>query len=293
VKKPAAETIDPADGAMTVGIIVAMPTRSSPSEETMACLRNSMDGFPFRIELVAGLGVVGARNELARRIVSQRTPTARKYPFVLWADDDSYWWPGSVRRAVEIMAADKEIAALCGYFSPRGPNIRPMAFRADGGSVLPAPPGIAERPRSIDMCGFHWVMMRRECLEAVGDAPFTLPPRGIIREDHAFCDRMARCGMKLFCATDIVIAHVESATGRAYVPNLPTILVKDLPYCANLVAKVERVPRRSYGSQEIDRRTEALRARADLDRAFFRLAKEMGSVAFLEQKEREESDGTP
>jgi GT2 family glycosyltransferase len=257
------------------GIVVAMPTRSSPSEETMACLRNSMDGFPFRFELVAGLGVVEARNELARRIVSQRRPTARKYPFVLWADDDSYWWPGSVRRAVEIMARDKEIAALCGYFSPRGPFIRAMAFRAEGGDVLPAPLGITEWPRRIDMCGFHWVMMRRECLEAVGDAPFRLPPSVIMREDHAFCDRMARCGMKLFCAADIVIAHVESAAGLAYVPNSPAILVRDLPYCASSVPKFERVPRRNYGAEEIDRRTGTLRARADLGRALFWLSRKM------------------
>jgi hypothetical protein len=184
-----------------------------------------MDGFPIWEEIVARKPVVEARNELARRIRGLKLPMDAR--FVLWTDDDAWWPPGAVGRAVEIMSKNSEIAVLFGWFSVRDAFQPPGAFGLNGRPKcgLPGP----SEPVEALVCGFHWVMMRREVLEAVGDDPFNLSLKNPFwPEDYSFCERVADANLKMFCATDILVAHVDAEDGTAYLPNMRELKMRDL-----------------------------------------------------------------
>ena len=242
-------------------IIVAMPTRGAISAETHYCLRHHMDGFPIWEEIVARKPVVEARNELARRIRGLKLPMDAR--FVLWTDDDAWWPPGSVARAVEILSDDAEIAMLCGYFGARRAMSRPLVYGSGEYPKLQSP-GPSE-PVAILYCSFHWVMMRREVLEAVGDDPFNLSERhDLLPEDYSFCERVADASLKVFCATDVYVVHVEATDGAAYLPRLRQFRMRD--FWPDLSRNVEHLDTegaiRSYGA-ETDERWDRVRALPD------------------------------
>lgn len=98
------------------GIIVATPTRGTLFAETCHCLMNVVDGFPRHTEIVARKGVAEVRNGIAARIRAKTDDKGLRdfFRFVLWVDEDTWWWPGSVASAIEIMSKNEEIAMLCG-----------------------------------------------------------------------------------------------------------------------------------------------------------------------------------
>lgn len=71
--------------------------------------------------------------------------------------------------------------------------------------------------------GFHWVMMRRSVLDAVGADPFSLwGDYGW--EDAAFCGRARKAGLRIFCDTTLPIAHIEPVSGKAFFPGFPEMI---------------------------------------------------------------------
>jgi hypothetical protein len=230
-------------------IIVAMPTRGSISAETHYCLRSHMDGFPVHEEIVARKPVVEARNELARRVRS-----LSEFPFVLWVDDDAWWPPGWVTRAVEIMSERKEIAILFGLYGGRGPFAVSVALGKKGHPKLQLPG--PSQPVEVLVCGFHWVLMRREVLDAVGDDPFSLSDRnGFYPEDFSFCERVVGAKLRMFCAPDLYIAHVEPESGHAFIPGVRALKMTDLwlDMSTNPECESFSFVSRSYG-KDIDER---------------------------------------
>ena len=103
---------------------------------------------------------------------------------------------------------------------------QPVAYGPSGYPELQLP-GPSE-PVEIRYCGFHWVIMRREVLEAVGDHPFNLSEgNGLMPEDYSFCERVSNAKLRIFCATDLFVAHVEATDGAAYLPRLGQLRMRD------------------------------------------------------------------
>lgn len=214
-------------------VIVCMPTRGQICYETHLALHMNMGDVKHTIAMLGRKPVVEARNTLARWALD----LAKKNPFpfiprqwfVLWADDDSWWQPGSVEETVRALNAFPQIDAIFGKFSGRIPYGHPFAYRNsyDGGSY----------PREgidcafgdlvpIARAGFHWVLMRLSLLERVGDNPFDIPEGSELPEDFAFCDRAIAAGATLTVGMGAPIFHVDPRDGTVYLPGMPAMIMK-------------------------------------------------------------------
>jgi hypothetical protein len=244
-----------------------------------------MDSFFVHEEIVARKFVVEARNELARRIVAldpeKTMPRVSWSPFVLWVDDDAWWPRGSVARAFEIMLSNPDISVLCGYFCKRDTFAPPVALSESG--VSPKLQASPAEPFKILLCGFHWVMMRREVLEVVGDDPFSLLEEALYpvdsgipfyAEDFSFCRRVIEAGLQIYCATDIPIAHVEPIQGYVFYPNVQRFTMRDFWPERDTTGTTDLSEDRTYGE--------------DVEACFSRRIKAIeADAALLEQKDRE------
>jgi hypothetical protein len=218
-------------------ITVAVATRATISAPTRHCLQNAMDGFAKEEIIVVGKPVVAARNELAARA------RASTNDFILWVDDDASWARGSIARAVDLLHSRRGIDILCGYFSARIAFAPPVATQFDGRQALPA-----SIPVEVRWHGFHWVAMHRYVLDRVGSNPFDL--HRDCAEDYSFCNRAFRAGLKMFCATDILVANFEESAGIAFLPNRPAIEMRD-DFSLGEFSKIERGRLRQYGDTQI------------------------------------------
>jgi hypothetical protein len=198
---------------------VGLPTRGTVTLETYYSLTQNMGGFNSVLIPVARKSVDEARNEIAETMLHVRHA---QLPFsadlCLWTDDDAWWGPFAIQTAIQTFADNPHIDILCGYYCSRAEYAPPMAFfRVLGdGVVKPGRGPLIE----ITRCGFHWVMMRKEALRAVGENPFSVID-GDRYEDVSFCHRAKSVGLRIFCSLDIAIGHVDAATGFVYFPYMP------------------------------------------------------------------------
>ena len=199
-------------------MIVCMPTRGSISVETFsAALRNGYADLPIVPLISSRKAIDVARNELAAmaRALIERPAALPWQPtelLVFWHDDDAFWTPDSVRRAVQYLQAAPQIDLLAGNFCAREPFCAASGIPSPG---VPCDPD--EGAVQIVVTGFHWVMHRASVLKRIGPDPFSVI--GNLSEDFSFCKRANAAGIRMFCARDIVIPHVDADTGLAYLPG--------------------------------------------------------------------------
>jgi hypothetical protein len=196
-----------------------MPTRGQVSIETVnALMRGGFSDFPHVILTVARKPVDVARNELARTALKvierpHALPWVARELFILWVDDDAFWRPESLHRAIEYLENHREIDLLAGSFCAREP------YCASSGIPAPGVANAAEGAVEICLTGFHWVLHRGDVLRKVGNDPFT--PIDDLSEDFSFCKRAVRAKIRMFEATDVVIPHVDADRGLAFLPGQP------------------------------------------------------------------------
>jgi cellulose synthase/poly-beta-1,6-N-acetylglucosamine synthase-like glycosyltransferase len=224
-----------------VGIIVLMPTRGAVANETFLCLRERLDGYPHLLKTVFRKDVVTARNQLAkeaREIDTGKLDFEPKY--VLCIDDDMWWPKGHVDRAIRILEDNPDVDMVCGRVSRRQPFGPTLAFARPE-----APTTVAELGESwyepeqyadgeltpIWFGSLAWALMRRDCLDRVGDAPFrpircdtvfpTDPESGgeFMPEDYSFFSRAIAAGAKIVIERTLLIGHVDATGGNMYFPN--------------------------------------------------------------------------
>lgn len=199
-------------------LAICIPSRAGLSDETALALRENMDRLPHRVLTVFGKPVVEARNELGCAAL------ATEAPYVVWADDDSWWCAGTLARMLNTMQSRREVDILSGYYGGRDHYSPPFAWRDwndDKSIVDPGRNCALNAVERIQKCGFHFVLMRRNALQAVGALPFTpLSPEWT--EDFSFLAR-AVFGAKLglFVDTGARIAHIDGA-GRAHTVGMPS-----------------------------------------------------------------------
>ena len=233
--------------ARPIAIICAIPTRGTMSIETHHCLTNCMASLPHVEFVVARKPVDDARNILAAAIRSLNDDAILSFraPYVLWCDDDSMWTSEAVQRAIQYLDVRPEIDILTGFYSARLPNAPPMVF-------LKEPPEARAHPSmgelvEIRTASFHWLWMRREVLDKLGDGPFTIEGTGALLEDAAFFIRAQSVGLRTFCATQLVIAHIEASTGVGYLPDSPALLSDGRRLTSIIENYVPEIVYRDYG----------------------------------------------
>lgn len=200
------------------GLFCCLPTRGSVSIETFnAVVRGGLLNLPHVMLTTSRKPVDVARNELARTALALvERPAALPWIvpelYVFWFDDDAFWRPESLRRALAYLENHREIDILCGSYCAR------EEFCAGSGVPAPGAPAASDEGAvEVILCGFHWVLHRPSVLQRIGPDPFT--PLDDLSEDFSFCKRAKRAGLRIFEARDVIIPHVDVDTGRAFLPG--------------------------------------------------------------------------
>jgi hypothetical protein len=197
-----------------------MPTRGSVSIETFnAVVRGGLGDFPYVLLTASRKPVDIARNELARtalKVIERPAalPWVARELYCFWFDDDSFWRPEQLSRAIKYLENHREIDILFGSYCAR------EEFCASSGVPAPGAPD-AGNDGALEIClaGFHWVLHRKDVLRKIGPDPFT--PLDNLSEDFSFCKRAKRAGLRLFEARDIIVPHIDVDKGLAYLPGQP------------------------------------------------------------------------
>jgi len=218
-------------------IIVCMPVRDQVCYETYACLRDHLKDVAHCVLTVGRKPVDVARNTLAKRALeiakNNPFPFTPKAWFVLWADADAWWAPGSVsvmlRAMNELQAQGVTIDALFGYFSARQPYEMCAAVQK-AGDLLSAPTfrDFAQGALvPVEGAGFHFVLTRLSLLERIGPNPFSAPFEGYEHEDGAFCARARAIGATLVVGMGFSIGHIAPDLGAVYFPAMPAMMMAE------------------------------------------------------------------
>ncbi len=195
--------------------------------------------FPS-VELVALARNIGAP---ARNIGVRVAET----DFVAFADDDSWWAPGALRRAADLLEASPRLAVLQGRILV-GPEERlDPACAAMAASPLPPEPGLPGPPLlGFVACG---AVVRRDAFLGVGGFDALL---FFLGEEELVAQDLAAQGWALAYAPDVVVHHHPSpardAAGRRRRQTrnalLSTWMRRPLPVVARRTAQLVVAARR-------------------------------------------------
>lgn len=215
-------------------LIVCMPTRGQICYETQIAIEQNLQGLKYAKIMAGRKPVVEARNILAKMALEVPSTHAFDFEprewFVLWADDDAWWQPGSVQAMLSCMRDFRQIDALFGSFGHRVPYSRVAAYQRKGDTTSDPKPGIdcaLGDVVPVERAGFHFVLMRLALLDRVGPNPFDIPQDSGLSEDFAFCDRAIDAGACLAVGTQMPIFHVDPRDGTAYLPGMPAMRMEN------------------------------------------------------------------
>ena len=141
----------------------------------------------------------------ARNIGVQRART----PYVAFADDDSYWAPGSLARAAELFRAHPRAALLTGEVrvGPAG-RLDPVSA-AMAAAPLGAPPGAAG-PSVLGFLACAAVVRRDAFLAAGGFQPRLF----VYGEEALLAMDLAAAGWQLSYVPSLLVRHFPEPDGR-------------------------------------------------------------------------------
>jgi GT2 family glycosyltransferase len=130
-------------------------------------------------------------------------------PFVAFADDDSYWAPGSLRTAAELLHAHPETALLTGQVLV-GPEARVDPISAAMASApLGAPPG-GPGPHVLGFLACAAVVRRSAYVTAGGFAPELL----VYGEEALLAMDLVAAGWQLAYTPALTVRHLPRPDGR-------------------------------------------------------------------------------
>jgi GT2 family glycosyltransferase len=151
------------------------------------------------VELPVNAGAV-ARTEGVRRAGT---------PYVAFADDDSWWEPGALDRAADLLDAHPGVAVLVGRVRLAGDGSEDRVSRKHRAAVLGRAPG-APGPDVLSYPAFA-VVLRREAYLAVGGFSPLLFFGG---EEHLLALDLAAAGWEQVHAEDVLAWHDPAGPDR-------------------------------------------------------------------------------
>ncbi len=135
-------------------------------------------------------------------------------PFVAFADDDTWWEPGSLRRAADFLESHPRLAVLTGRIL-EGPEEREAAIcRELARSPLPSPPGLPGHPLLGFLAGAS--VVRRSAFLAVGGFDRRLFIGG---EEELVAAELACRGWCLRYVPELVVHHDASPRRDVHLRN--------------------------------------------------------------------------
>jgi N-acetylglucosaminyl-diphospho-decaprenol L-rhamnosyltransferase len=141
----------------------------------------------------------------ARNVGVRRART----PYVAFADDDSYWTPGSLARAAELMRSHPRAALLAARVLV-GPDQRPDPVSA---LMAAAPLGTGTGAAGPAVLGFLAcsIVVRRDAFLAAGGFN---PRLFVYGEEALLAMDLAAAGHQLSYVPDLVVRHLPEPAGR-------------------------------------------------------------------------------
>jgi GT2 family glycosyltransferase len=193
----------------TLAVMTALPERP----EIVVVDNGSRDGTPGAVRaahpsvhLIALQEDAGA----AGRTIGVRAAHGRHVAF---CDDDSWWTPGSLRRAADLLDADPRLGLLAARVLVGSEHRLEPACEAMAASPLPPEPGLPG-PRVLGFVACGAVVRRTAYLEVGGFEP----RHGIGGEEALLAADLAAAGWRLVYVDALVAHHhpsgVRDAAGR-------------------------------------------------------------------------------
>jgi N-acetylglucosaminyl-diphospho-decaprenol L-rhamnosyltransferase len=195
-----------------VTVVVATRNRAARLRETMPHhhARTILvdNGSDHRLPDLPGIDVVrlGANRGAAARNVGVERASTR---YVAFADDDSYWTPGSLARAAEIMDAHPRAALLAArvLVGPDG-RLDPVS-REQAAAPLGTPAGAAG-PAILGFLSCS-VIVRRDAFLAAGGFE---PRLFVYGEEALLAMDLAAAGHELSYVDELEVRHLPEPAGR-------------------------------------------------------------------------------
>jgi hypothetical protein len=205
------------------GLIVLMASRGMISVETLACFldRTRFDGIPFSVIVEARKGIIEARNSLARRALAATLPFQSDEVFCLWIDDDVFWWPGSISRALTALRQNPTIDLLGPLVCGQEANAAP--FSGDAAAC---------EPIEVESLALNWMLHRRNTLSKLG--PEAFGTTNDERDDVALWRAAKKAQLAMYVDPQIAVAHINSLTGKAFLPHQPQLTANILSLHSDL-----------------------------------------------------------
>lgn len=184
---------------------------------------NGIIGFDWSIGQAIDIG----RNSVIKKFLALKT-----YDYLLMHDTDASWSPGAAQRLM-----DRELPVVTGVIFKRGlPTIPTIgkhvsispegshmySFAATMNKIM----AVAEREKldencsnnqlfekrdddiqEIDGAGAHFMLIRRDVLEAIGNDWWFQCTRTNSGEDFDFCRKVQSAGFKLYCDFSVYTGH--------------------------------------------------------------------------------------
>lgn len=193
-------------------VVVATRNRADRLRETFPHHRapvilvdNASDGTPPVFEGVDLVRLPDNRGAAARNVGVRRART----PYVAFADDDSYWEPGSLARAASLLDRRPRAALLTGRVLVGTDGRLDPVSAAMVESPLGTPPG-AVGPSVLGFLACA-VVVRRDAFLAVGGFQ---PRLFVYGEEALLAMDLAAAGHELSYVDDLVVRHLPQPSGR-------------------------------------------------------------------------------
>jgi GT2 family glycosyltransferase len=185
----------------TLAALAALPERP----EVVVVDNGSRDGTPEAVHgAYPGVRVIALRGNggAAARTAGVRAARGRHVAF---CDDDSWWAPGSLRRAADLLDADPRLGLLAARVLVGEEERLERACGAMAASPLPPEPGLpGPRVLGFVACG---AVVRREAYLAVGGFE---PRHGVGGEEALLAADLAAAGWRLVYVPSLVAHHHPS-----------------------------------------------------------------------------------
>ena len=185
----------------TLPVLEALPERPAIHLVDNASSDGTPQAVRARFPSVDVVALAGNRGAAARNVGVERAST----PYVAFNDDDSWWEPGALARAADLLDAHPRLALVNGHILV-GPEEKPdPVCVAMAASPLPPEPGQPGRALlSFIACG---AIVRREAFLAVGGFHERL---GVGGEEEIVGHRLLLAGWQQSYVPEIVTHHHPS-----------------------------------------------------------------------------------
>jgi GT2 family glycosyltransferase len=194
--------------------LIAIPCMDVIEADFVECLVNLRLVGEVEIKFLKASLVYDARNQITKYALDKGG-----FDYVLWLDSDMTFGPDLMEKLLADMEPEDgpKRQAVSGLCFGRRPPFKPCIYKSldvqqQGQMIYPKAEVYLDYPRDqlfeVAACGFAWVMIRMDGLEAMGIYGVPFFPIGGLGEDLTFCWRAQKLDIKFHCDSRLKIGHI-------------------------------------------------------------------------------------